>query len=156
MGWTSLSRTGEILVEGTHGRPVAAGEEGSLRAIFQEDYGHKVAIDLIGGVIIIDYESWELQNDTLGFANPQTVLYICDDTLIGADLFNVRRYRPNKEGWYKNKVTPIVWRPIWFSRVINGEYTKVIGAQTTTPKVHGKHNVKKMVMLFPDGRIGIY
>ena len=53
MGWKAFTKDGEYLSEETHGRPVQAGEEGSLAVIAQEDYGHKVSIDLINGVIAL-------------------------------------------------------------------------------------------------------
>lgn len=156
MGWTSISKTGEILTEEKDGRPVDLGNSGGLKAIIQEDYGHKVAVDLINGVIAIDFDSWNVQNDTLALDNIKTVLYICHDTHIGADLYGVKHGKPDKDGWYSDTIIPLVWRPIWFSRVTNGVPTKIIGAQTTLPKVYGRRNVKKMVMLFPDSRLGIY
>ena len=46
MGWLSINKCGEWLSEETDGRPVAAGEEGSLAVIAQEDFGHKVALSV--------------------------------------------------------------------------------------------------------------
>lgn len=156
MGWISIDKSGNKLSEDTHGRPVAAGEEGSLAVIAQEDFGHKVAIDLYNGIIAIDYQELGWQNGTVELVNPKVFLYICEDTNIGSDLFSLTKTEPDKEGWYSDIVTPLTWRPIWFTRVTNGVPTKIIGAQTTLPPEFGGKNVKKQIMLFADGRIGIY
>lgn len=48
------------------------------------------------------------------------------------------------------------WRPIWFNRhSLPGGVTHVIGAQVTLPALQGGKNLKKLVSLFEDGRIGI-
>lgn len=157
MGWKSISKDGVELNEETHGRPVAAGEEGSLIAIAQEDFGHKVAIDLLSGVIAIDYETLGIQNGTIELSGPNMkLLYICEDTNIGSDLFALTKTKPDKDGWYSDIVTPLTWRPIWFTRTTAGVPAKIIGAQTTLPPEFGGKNVKKQVILFADGRIGIY
>ncbi len=156
MGWISISKDGEILREETHGRPVAAGDEGKLAVIAQEDYGHKVAIDLHNGIIAIDYEELGWQNGTIELTNPKVFLFICEDTNIGSDLFILEKTEPDKDGWYSDVVTPLTWRPIWFTRTTAGVPTKVIGAQTTLPPEFGGKNVKAQIMLFADGRIGIY
>lgn len=156
MGWISISKTGEVLREETHGRPVAAGEEGSLAVIAQEDFGHKVAIDLHNGIIALDYETLGWQNGTPEISGVKSFLYICDDTNIGADLFHLNRSEPDAQGWYSDNPTPLTWRPIWFTRTTAGVPAKIIGAQTTLPPEFGSHNVKTQIILFSDGRVGIY
>lgn len=155
MGWRAFANDGSETVEGTDGRPVAAGEEGKLVAIAQEDYGHKVCVDLKNGVLLFDYNNIGVQNGSLE-CDPKYVIYICEDTTIGADVFDLRQTEPDDKGWFKQIIQPLIWRPIWFTRHTTGvEPTKVIGAQTTMPKSYGGHNLKKQVMLFPDGRLGI-
>ena len=131
-------------------------KKGGLKFIAQQDFGHNVGIDLINGTIFLDYDSVGLQNGTVEIHNPKQVIWICYDTLIAGDLFHLRQSEPNTEGWFDQKAIPLKWRPIWFTRWINGVPTKIIGAQSTLPKAHGSRNVKKMVMLFSDGRLGIY
>lgn len=159
MGWTAYHKDGTITNEAEHGRPVQDGEEGNLRFIQQEDYGHKVGIDLIGGVIVLDYDGLDLQGGSIAIANPRAVLYVCDETVIAGELLKVRKTKPNKEGWYQNIETPLKWRPIWFTRNISGVgghiAVKVVGLQTTLGAPYKRKNVKKMISLFPDGRIGI-
>lgn len=156
MGWISFSKNGEVLREGEHGRPVKEGEEGNLAVIAQEDFGHKIAIDLNNAIIAIDYDTISMQNGTIELTGEPTILYICDDTNIGGDLFALTKTEPDEKGWYSDIVTPIQWRPIWFTRVTMGIPTKVIGAQATMPPEFGGHNVKVQIMLFSDGRVGIY
>jgi hypothetical protein len=49
-----------------------------------------------------------------------------------------------------------VWRPIWFTRVTNGTIlTKIVGLQTTLGVPYKRKNIKKMISLFEDGRVGI-
>lgn len=156
MGWFSIDKDNNILTEETSGRPVQAGEEGLLRFIGQEDYGHRVAVDLYGGNIIIDYESLEIQNGTIAIDNAKAVFAICDETNIIGDLVDVFPItEPDINGNYHNAINPIPWRPIWFTRMTNGVPTKVIGAQATLPATYGGKNVKKLISLFTDGRIGI-
>lgn len=157
MGWISYHNDGTVLSEGANdGRPVIAGEEGNLKAIVQEDYGHKVAIDLKGGVIVIDYDYLDVQGGNIAVSNPSTVLYVCDETVIVGELTKIHKTRPNKDGWFEHKQIPLVWRPIWFTRVVNGTIAvKVIGLQTTLGTPYKRKNIKKMVSLFPDGRVGI-
>lgn len=171
MGWRALYHNGVELREETHGRPVQDGEEGKLLVIAQEDYGHTVAIDLQNGVIALDYESLGVQNGTIELNNPKMLLWICDETNIGGEIFHMTTKWDYKRDENRRKVldpdagkfikegintfTPLLWRPIWFTRNTNGIPTKVIGAQTTLPEVHGGKNLKKMVNLFVDGRIGI-
>jgi hypothetical protein len=156
MGWISISKEGEILREEEHGRPVQAGEEGKLAVIAQEDFGHKIAIDLNNAIVAIDYETIGVQNGTVELSGSPTFLFICDDTNIGGDLFGVVKTEPDENGWYNNIITPIIWRPIWFTRYTMGIPTKVVGAQATLPPEYGGKNVKVQIMLFEDGRIGIY
>lgn len=171
MGWIAITKDGETLREETHGRPVLAGEEGKLLVIAQEDYGHSVAVDLINGIIALDYKSLGLQNNTVELDSPQSMLWICDETTIVGELAEYDYRMDDFIDESGNKIitsdgtffqvktdilTPLIWRPIWFSRVTNGVPTKVIGAQTTLPVEQGGGNVKKMVSLFVDGRIGIY
>lgn len=157
MGWFSISKKGKILREDQDGRPVKAGEDGELAFIGQEDYGHKVGVDLLGGNIIIDWEGdINVQNGTIEIGDSKTIFTICDETNIVGDLVDVVAItEPDINGWYQNVINPIPWRPIWFSRVTNGIPTKVIGAQATLPEQYGGKNIKKLVSLFVDGRIGI-
>lgn len=175
MGWIALTKTGEHYYEDNPnpeygGRPVAKGEEGSLALIAQEDYGHKVAIDLYSGVIAIDYDSLEVQNGQVGIGSPKMLLFICDETnIVGELMHNEVELVPylnevgqkvlGEDGEYvkvrNDNLTPLTWRPIWFTRFTNGIPTKVIGAQTTLPTDFGGKNVKKMISLFADGRVGI-
>lgn len=155
MGWYSIDKEDNILREETDGRPVAAGEEGSLRFIGQEDFNHKVAVDLTNGVILIDYDQISLQNGTVEVHNPKNVLYVCDDTNILADLYDIEKGEPDREGWFSQTVVPLSFRPIWFTRVTNNIPAKIIGLQCTLPESFGGKNVKKMVILYSDGRVGI-
>lgn len=155
MGWIAVTKDQQILREGEHGRPVDAGNEGNLLFIMQEDYGHKIAIDLVNGVIIAEYEDWGIQNGTVELSNPKAVFYVCDETNIGAELFHIKSTEPDGDGWFTNEYIPLTWRPIWFTRVTNGDPTKVIGVQTTLPEANGGKNLKKMVSLFSTGAVGI-
>lgn len=156
MGWIAYHKDGTVTDETHHGRPVQAGENGELKAIIQEDYGHKVALDLINGVILIDYDNIDIQGGNLAVENPRTVLYVCDETNIVGELFSLKKGRPNKDGWFKQRTEPFVWRPIWFTRhTMPGGVTKVVGLQTTLGIPYKRKNVKKMISLFEDGRIGI-
>jgi hypothetical protein len=156
MGWIAYFKDGRVLTEEKDGRPVQAGEEGELLAIAQEDFHHRVCIDLVHGIIFLDYDSIGQQNGTLEITGWNTMLYICDDTNVVGELFHVDKGEPDAEGWYSQEVRPLVWRPIWFTRYTNNVPAKIIGAQTTLPDVYGGHNVKKMVTLFSDGRMGIF
>ena len=55
MGWKAFFKDGTTMSEGVDGRPVQAGDEGLLWFITQEDYGHKVLVELINGVIVLDF-----------------------------------------------------------------------------------------------------
>jgi hypothetical protein len=155
MGWIAVNKEKEVLREETHGRPVQEGEEGNLLFIMQEDFGHKVAVDLVNGVIIVGYEDWAIANDTVEIYGPRTVFYICSETNIIAEFFHTEQSEIDKEGWYTNTFTPMIWRPIWFTRTTAGTPTKCIGAQTTLPKEYGGGNVKKLVSIFQTGALGI-
>ena len=158
MGWIAYHKDGTITQETHDGRPVQAGEEGELSFIVQEDYGHKIGIDLLNGVIIIDYDALEVQNGGVYITNPRSVLYVADETSIVGELQKVKKTKPNKEGWFEYKHEPFTWRPIWFSRnfAMAGEQAvKVVGLQTTLGAPYKRRNIKKMVSLLPDGRIAI-
>jgi hypothetical protein len=170
MGWRAIYRDGTERVEGVDGRPVQDGEDGKLLVITQEDFGHKIAVDLVNGVIAIDYEEVRRdRNGDLEVVNPRMSFWICDETNIVGDLAHLSStlvdWRDEdgrkviRDGRFiqvrNDTLTPLTWRPIWFTRMTNGMPTKVIGAQTTMPKEQAEKNAKKMVMLFEDGRLGI-
>lgn len=170
MGWRAIYKDGTEKQEGIDGRPVQDGDEGKLLYIAQEDYGNKVAVDLINGIIYLGYEQLTVDETGVYMAGNPAKFWICDDTNIVGMLSHheevLTDYRDedgrrviNEDGRFAKVKTdvfhPLVWRPIWFSRVTNGDFTKIIGAQTTTPKEFGERNVKKMVMLFSTGDIGI-
>lgn len=171
MGWIAITRQFEILREEDGiGRPVQLGNEDGLIAIAQEDYGHTVLVDLINGRIFVGYESpLTMQNGTIEINSPDFMFYICDETNIVGELTHVKRElvyardadgkRILEDGKYvkvrNDTLTPLTWRPIWFTRMTNGIPTKVIGAQTTLPAAHGGTNIKKLVSLFSDGRVGL-
>lgn len=156
MGWLAIDKNYNFIREGEVGRPVQEGEEGNLIFIGQEDFGHKVGVDLINGVLLIDYDEVGIQNGTIEI-NPKTVIFLCDETNIIGELIDVTRGRgrPTKEGVVRQNIKTMQWRPIWFTRNTSGIITKVIGAQTTLTKTFGGKNIKKMVSLFEDGRLGI-
>lgn len=155
MGWKALYRDGRIVEEGgEEGRPVQAGEEGQLALIAQEDFDHRIAVDLINGVILFDYTEFKVQNGTVEI-NPQYKISICEETNIVGELVDVIQGEPDEQGWFQQEIKPLLWRPIWFTRMTNGVPTKVIGAQTTLPELYGGRNVKKLISLFADGRVGI-
>jgi hypothetical protein len=170
MGWKAVTIEGEILSEDMPiGRPIALVEEGTIRVIMQEDFGHKVAVDLINGIIAIDYEDFSVQNKVVELHNTKLQFWICEETTIVAELRHLeRRHDPvlDENGvqklrdgnpWFEQTdyLTSLTWRPIWFTRWTNGSPTKCIGAQTTLPELQGGRNVKKVISLFQDGRIGI-
>lgn len=179
MGWRSISKTGEIRYEGHEnpelgGRPVKQGEEGNLLFIEQEDYGHRVGIDLRAGIILIGYdEPAGYQNGTLEIHGvPKVVIWMAEDTNIVGEMYNLEQTFELKRDEKGRKVRdesgklvetrtdtliPLVFRPIWFSRHISTlpAPIKVIGVQVTLPESMGGKNSQKMVMLYPDGRIGI-
>ncbi len=175
MGWIAITKDGDLFQEGDPnpergGRPVAKGDEGSLAVIAQEDFGHKIAVDLYNGVIAIDYDSLGFQNGTVELSSPKTMIWICDETNIVGELAHHEelmtpyidedgRKRIGEDGEYvmvrSDILTPLTWRPIWFTRMTMGIPTKVIGAQTTLPADYGGKNIKKMVSIFADGRLGV-
>lgn len=120
----------------------------------QEDYGHKVAIDLVNGVIIIDYEDWSVDDD-IEVSSPKVVLWLCDETSRIAGLVDMEQSEVDENGFRLQTYIPVTWRPIWFTRYIGGTPTKVIGAQTTLPQNYGGKNYKKLVSLFEWGELGI-
>lgn len=175
MGWRSIHKNGEIRTEGLESplgdRPVAQGEEGNLVCIEQSDFGHRVSVDLIHGIIFIDHENEvTVQNGTIEISNPKATLFLCEETNIVAeykhvqttfdwakDEFGKKLRREDGQG-YKvrtDHLSDLTFRPIWFTRYTNGMPTKVIGVQTTTPEIQGAKNIKLMVSLFIDGKIGI-
>lgn len=171
MGWIAVTKTGEILKEEDGiGRPVDAGNNDELLMVAQEDFGHKVAIDLKNGTVILEYDTLIVENGGIQIANPKVVFYICEETNIVGDYKHLQQelidHRDDQgrkvlgaDGKYikvRNDIlTDLQWRPIWFTRVIGGVPTKIIGAQTTTPELQGTKNVKKLISIFQDGRLGI-
>lgn len=159
MGWIAINKQGKTLYEDVDGRPMEEGERGNLLVIAQEDYHRRVAIDLVDGVIHIDYEALELDQGTINIKNPKVSLFICDETNIGRDLMHTHSTKPDSEGNFFNTYSSLVWRPIWFTRNTFGAagtfVVKVIGAQTTLPEEFGSKNIKKMISFFVDGTIGI-
>lgn len=175
MGWKSISKTNEVRYEGHEnpelgGRPVDQGEEGKLAAIIQEDFGHKIVVDLINGLIFIDPEDYAVQNGTVAIGGAKTMLVACDDS---NRMYEYRHNNPTfdlKRDEKGRKVhdddgklvtvktdnlTPLIFRPVWFTRFTNGVPTKAIGLQTTTPEEMGAKNVKLILFLYADGQIGI-
>ncbi len=165
MGWKAITRNLEILAEqnkdgsGTGlGRPVDAGNNNELVAIAQEAYGHSVYVDLDNGVIALDYSDIGIQNDTIEIKDVREVFYICDETNIVGEFLTQTTTEPDESGNVYSTFERLVWRPIWFKRhisTLSGGPVEVIGAQTTLPESQGGGNVKKIVNLYPDGRIGI-
>lgn len=178
MGWRSISRSGEVRYEGHEnpelgGRPVAQGEEGNLLFIEQNDYGHRVGIDLKLGVILFDYENdVTIQNGTIEISSPKYIMWMADETSIVGEMAHISHEYQLKRDEKGRKVhdddgklvqvrtdilTPLTFRPIWFSRHISGlpAPVKVIGLQTTLPEINGGGNIKKLINLYPDGRIGV-
>jgi len=178
MGWRSLAKNGEIRYEDhpnleLGGRPVAQGEEGNLLFIEQEDYGHRVGIDLRAGVILIDYdEPTTYQNGTLEIhGTPKAILWMTDETSFVGEMqhiettYELKRDEKGRKIHDENgklvqtktdNLIPLTFRPIWFTRQIMGYGAiKVIGLQTTLPDIQGGANKKKMVSIYPDGRLGI-
>lgn len=177
MGWIAIYKDGRVEKENDPGvgRPVQAGEEGLLRAIIQKDFGHKVAVDLEQGIITINEnttfsicEETNIVGDLFHIEHEFVPWYgpVCPYCYHVENTGNKACPNCGKERaqmihdgnlvTVRNDTTrPVVWRPIWFTRVTNGVPTKVIGAQTTTPEIEGAKNVKKLIMLYEDGRIGI-
>lgn len=144
-------------VPGLEGRPVDLGNNGGLLIAGEEEYGHKVAVDLVKGIIVIDFDSLDIQGGNIAVDNPRAILYMCEETNILGEFQHRKTTKPDKQGNYLITYDPMIFRPIWFRRHISTLPGPVVvmGAQTTTPSDQGKRNVKKMVSLFPDGRVGI-
>lgn len=165
MGWLAITKDSKILREEEGitednpggGRPVELGNEGGLLAIGVEGNGHKVAIDLTHGLVAIDYETLGVQNGTVELGSPKLIFSICEETNIVAEYQHRKTTRPKKNGDYFIEYSPMEFRPIWFTRHISTlpGPVLVVGAQTTTPREQGRRNIKKIISLFPDGRIGI-
>lgn len=144
-------------VPGLNGRPVDLGNNGGLRLAGGSEYGHTVAVDLRDGILFLDPDNLEIQNGTVSLVNAKAILYMCEETNILGEFKHMKTTKPDKLGYYNIEYFPILFRPIWFNRHIStlpGPVI-VIGAQTTTPSHQGKRNIKKMISLFPDGRVGI-
>jgi hypothetical protein len=157
MGWEAYYKDGRVIREEDGvSRPVQDGNDGLLAMITQRDYGHNIAIDLLGGIVFIDYMEIQEQNGQHYIVNPQSHFWITDETnTVGAMQFVRRLTEPDEQGWVEQEVYSPAWRPIWFTRYTNGDPTKVIGCQTTLPEDHGGKNIKKLICLFSDGRIGV-
>ena len=165
MGWLAITRESKILREEDGitednpggGRPVELGNNGGLLVCATEGYGHKVAVDLVNGIVAIDYENLGVQNGTIELHEPKLLFTICEESNIIGEYKHRKTTRPDKLGNYLITYEPVIFRPIWVTRHISTLPGPVylIGAQATTPKEQGKRNIKKIVSLFPDGRIGI-
>jgi len=165
MGWLAITKDFKVLREEDGitednpggGRPVELGNNGGLIVCAVEGNGHKVAVDLIHGVIFIDYDRIGVQNGTIEIENTKTFFSICEETNIVGEFKHIKKTRPDKAGNYLITYEDMIFRPIWFTRNISTlpGPVFVVGAQTTTPKEQGHRNIKKIVSLFPDGRIGI-
>jgi hypothetical protein len=155
MGWIAITKDYQVLREGEVGRPVEAGNDGDLLFIMQEDYGHRVAIDLLNGTVILGYDDWIVENNDVQIVNPNVIFRVCEETNVAGELFDIEQSEGDANGWVTNTFHYVKWRPIWFTRVTNGDPTKVIGLQTTLPQAHGGRNVKKMISLFSSGAMGI-
>lgn len=163
-GWFAITKELKILQENDGitednpggGRPVDLGNEGGLLLAGYRGYGHSVAVDLINGILFLDYDFIKLQNNSLEI-NARTVLYMCEETNILGEYKHRKTTKPRKNGDYFITYDPMIFRPIWFNRHISTlpGPVYVMGAQTTTPSSEGKRNIKKMVSLYPDGRVGI-
>lgn len=163
-GWFAITKDDKLLreVDGITednpggGRPVELGNDGGLKICGVVGYGHSVAVDLINGQIALGFDTLGIQNGTVEI-NPSFVFSICEETNIVGEYKHRKTTKPKKNGDYLITYEDLVFRPIWFNRNIStlpGPVI-VIGAQTTTPREQGKRNIKKIVSLFPDGRIGI-
>lgn len=175
MGWVAIFKDGTLLrEEDGKARPVDAGNNGELVVIAQEDFGRKIAVDLLNGVIAFDYKSLGIQNGTIELDQPGFIFAICEETNVVGEYKHLKQEfvwdrdeegkRILENGKYKKVrndiLTDLVWRPIWFTRTTSNGITadvsvKIVGAQTTTPKGQGERNIKKLITLFPGGSIGI-
>lgn len=165
MGWIAITRENKILREEDGitennpggGRPVEAGNNNELIAIGIKEYGHSVAIDLVNGVVAIGWDDMSVQNGTVELHNIKFMFTICEETNIVGEFKHRKTTKPDKKGDYLITYSDMIFRPIWFMRHISTlpAPVHVIGVQTTTPREQGKRNIKKVISLFPDGRIGI-
>ncbi len=159
MGWIAVNNKGETLYEDRDGRPMEAGEKGELVVIAQEDYHRRIAVDLLNGIIHLDYDELEVAEDGVAIKGAKATFRICDETNIVGDLFETVSSEPDEQGNFTNSYKKLVWRPIWFTRHTLGATAmapiKCIGAQTTLPKEFGGKNIKKLVSIFSDTTIGI-
>lgn len=190
MGWRAIYKDLRFVKEEDGiPRPVKDGQEDQLCVIAEESYGHSVAVDLVNGIIAVDYDHLAVQNGTIE-VTAKALLWICEETNLVAEFSDLKQ---ELEPWYRcpedddpgssNKdetcangharqavlhedgtpvhvrtdiLIPLVWRPIWFIRhTLPGGDCKVIGAQVTLPESQGSRNIKKLVTIFEDGRIGI-
>lgn len=163
-GWIAITRNGRLLTEnnpdGTPtgiGRPVQAGIDNELKVIGTSDYGHSVAVDLDNGILALDYTSIGVQNGSVEITEARSFLWICDETNILGEYKERIATDPDKDGNYTIEYKDLIWRPIWFNRVIStmAAPVLVIGAQVTLPPDYGSKNMQKIVSLYPDGRVGI-
>jgi hypothetical protein len=116
-----------------------------------------VAVDLVNGSIALDWTRLGVQNGSVELENPKIVFSICEETNIVGEFLHRVESEVAENGGYTIDYQPMIWRPIWFKRHVSTLPGPVIvvGAQTTTPKDQGGRNVKKLISLYPDGRIGI-
>lgn len=164
MGWIAITRDYKILREEEGitednpggGRPVQLGIDNELLIVGAQAYGNSVAVDLVNGQVAIGWDTIGVQNGTIEI-NPKFVFSLCEETNILGEYQHTKKTKPDKAGNYFIDYQPMIFRPIWFNRVISTlpAPVVVIGAQVTTPKEQGRKNIKKMVSLFPDGRLGI-
>ena len=88
-GWLAITRDGVLLRENNEdgsptgqGRPVQMGLDNELKTIAASEYGHSVAVDLINGVIALDFERLGVQNGTVEIEGVRSFLCICEETNI--------------------------------------------------------------------------
>lgn len=163
-GWVAVSRDGRFFSEnnpdGTpsgQGRPVQMGIDNELKVVGTSGYGHSVAVDLDNGIIALDWTMLGVQNGSVEIEGARSFLWICDETNILGEYKERIATKPDKQGNYTVDYKDLIWRPIWFNRVISTMPgpVLVIGAQVTLPPDYGGKNMQKIVSLFPDGRVGI-
>jgi hypothetical protein len=189
MGWKAIYKDLTVVSEDDGvARPVQDGQDGKLIIVAQEDYGHSVAIDLVNGLVALEYTHLGVQNGTIEIS-ASVIFAICDETNVVGEF---KELDQTFEPWYKcsenddegstlqepcpnghqrhpvlhedgsqamvrtDTLSELKWRPIWFTRhTVPGGVTKVIGAQVTLPESQGNKNIKKLISIFEDGRIGI-
>lgn len=164
-GWFAITKDYKFIAEWQGitednpggGRPVELGNSGGLIVCGVVGNGHQVAVDLINGQIALGFDRVGVQNGTIELDNLKLIFSICEETNILGEMKHRKTTKPDKKGDYFITYDPMIFRPIWFTRQINTlpGPVYVIGAQTTTPREMGRRNIKKMVSLFPDGRVGI-